>query len=67
MTIAEVVMRHLKAYTSATGRMVRVVSLNGAPLYVVPNASEAIDLRHQGFSPVWTEKTLASRVSTPLA
>jgi hypothetical protein len=50
-----------------TGRKVRIANVNGALLYIVPAAAEAIELRHQGFSPVWTEKTLVSRVSEPLA
>ena len=40
---------------------------NGALLYIVPTAAEAVELRHQGFSPVWTEKSLVSRVWEPLA
>jgi hypothetical protein len=32
-----------------------------------PTAAEAVELCHQGFSPVWTEQMLVSRVSMPLA
>jgi hypothetical protein len=54
-------MKWLKQFVEKTGMSVRVVRLNGAPLFVVPTAAEAEQLRHQGLSPAWTEKTLARR------